>query len=679
MTGGITAFSGGTYDSKRHELLIFGGGHGDGNGNEVLAFNLDTMTWRRVIDRSLNQYLRHPSNPSLIEVLGDGKPNSRHTYGGIVYLPVQDRMWTWGGSLASGSGGGSKGIWELDLATPIWIRKTDNPSTSVAHWAVYNPVTKKIIYGGDNSAIRQYDPITGFNTLLYSWSFPREEPNAVLDTQRQLLLLIGHGLVYSYDLNNTSSAPIARTTSGPQGAVNAWGPGLVFDPRIKEVIAWTGLDADRRTVYTLDTGTWVWTSSVGTGVIPDTPANGTYSRTYGRWQYSPEKNVYMVWNRPSASVYLYRPYANPVSLSNRTWTHRTYAPWGSSAGYGGQSKHTRLLYDSKRYKVVLAGGDIYLSPAAGDGSNYVFSIDLASSADPKWALPVGWSAGSWCPSGGTIIPGVPDNVGWAYDSKRDKFIMTPGFYFVTQQGHTNCTGLTDVRTPVLFNPTTGNWESVPWSAPTNGYGAKFYNVVYDPVGDAMYRVGGNKIYKLDLAANTWSYYTYTNPPSGQYDDFAEISKLAIDVARRKLYWLQQNLVPGHYTYSGYINIANIKNWPPTVTRSSTAAPGWVDFQTDGSFEGKIAFDSLNRVVMVPDYNSGMQHAGRINSLYFYHVDTDTWEVESAPPEPFSSNPLLYVRLNELTYDEYNNTFVLIGGNDSFARGFWLYRYGSRTR
>ena len=66
-------------------------------------------------------------------------------------------------------------------------------------------------------------------------------------------------------------------------------------------------------------------------------------------------------------------------------------------------------------------------------------------------------------------------------------------------------------------------------------------------------------------------------------------------------------------------------------------------------------------------------------IYWYHVDTDTWETEKAPSEPASSG--YYVRGLNVVYDEFNNAFAFIGGNDTghVPTGFWLYRYASGTR
>src|SRR5215467_3275959 len=39
----MRAWSGGAYDSKRDRLIVWGGGHGDYGGNEIYAFDVNTL------------------------------------------------------------------------------------------------------------------------------------------------------------------------------------------------------------------------------------------------------------------------------------------------------------------------------------------------------------------------------------------------------------------------------------------------------------------------------------------------------------------------------------------------------------------------------------------------------------------------------------------------------------
>lgn len=55
------------------------------------------------------------------------------------------------------------------------------------------------------------------------------------------------------------------------------------------------------------------------------------------------------------------------------------------------SKHTRLLYDSRRERMVLTGGNYIDAYISSNGSQLVWTIDLASGLPLSWTL-----IGPWC-------------------------------------------------------------------------------------------------------------------------------------------------------------------------------------------------------------------------------------------------------------------------------------------
>ncbi len=92
----ISAWGSMAIDSKRSQLIFFGGGHANYSGNEIYLFDLNTLLWKR------------GSLPSdVINLHGDGQffavdgpfnaPASAHTYDNSLYLPIVDRFITFGG------------------------------------------------------------------------------------------------------------------------------------------------------------------------------------------------------------------------------------------------------------------------------------------------------------------------------------------------------------------------------------------------------------------------------------------------------------------------------------------------------------------------------------------------------------------------------------------------------
>lgn len=84
---GILAYSGGTVRPANSELLIWGGGHFDGNDTRVIGFplELDVPAWVQRAADSPTHTDGGPYNP-------DGKPSARHTYGDLQFVPTDDRM-----------------------------------------------------------------------------------------------------------------------------------------------------------------------------------------------------------------------------------------------------------------------------------------------------------------------------------------------------------------------------------------------------------------------------------------------------------------------------------------------------------------------------------------------------------------------------------------------------------
>jgi hypothetical protein len=126
-SGVLRAWNGGVADLPRHRLMFWGGGHGNYFGNEIYALDLTNLSLKRLNDPSPQR--------GCVEALSDGKPNSRHTYDGLVYLEKSDRVYMFGGALACSAGGSdgiiSRATWILNPASLAWERKdplTGRPS-----------------------------------------------------------------------------------------------------------------------------------------------------------------------------------------------------------------------------------------------------------------------------------------------------------------------------------------------------------------------------------------------------------------------------------------------------------------------------------------------------------------------------------------------------------------------
>lgn len=103
--GVIRAWSSFAWDSKRGDLILFGGGHANYAGNEVYRWHGTTQQWERA---SLPSDVVLAQAAQSIYIAKDGglnAPMSQHTYDNNEYLAVADRFITLGGA-AFNSGGG---------------------------------------------------------------------------------------------------------------------------------------------------------------------------------------------------------------------------------------------------------------------------------------------------------------------------------------------------------------------------------------------------------------------------------------------------------------------------------------------------------------------------------------------------------------------------------------------
>ena len=130
-----------------------------------------------------------------------------------------------------------------------------------------------------------------------------------MDYNRNRMVSIGEygssRVLRVWDLNNINSPPVNQPTSGASGGIaleSARGVGFVYDPVGDRYIAWHG----GTTVYALDPVTWVWSVVPlysGNTVTPTPPNN---EGTYGRMQYIPSKQAFILVNQTTENVYFFK-------------------------------------------------------------------------------------------------------------------------------------------------------------------------------------------------------------------------------------------------------------------------------------------------------------------------------------------------------------------------------------
>jgi hypothetical protein len=288
----MTAWNGGAYNPVGRELIVFGGGHNDYDGNEVYAFSVDSLKWRRVTNPS------YPSN-RCNNVNSDNTPVSRHSYSGLGFITHANRFFALGGALdCAGGGCGANETWTFSVTAKQWYRMQPSgttPSTGCGDNCCYDPASQKL-YFHTGSGLHAY------NFTANSWALANGDNNSYyrttcVDTKRRLIVEIGGGSINTFNLAVPALTRAVLTTTGANTIINSSQLGMDYDAASDKIVAYS---AGR--VYVLDMDTKVWTMNQPSGG----PLNNTVNGTWGRWRYAPDVNAFVLAVDVDSSVYFYK-------------------------------------------------------------------------------------------------------------------------------------------------------------------------------------------------------------------------------------------------------------------------------------------------------------------------------------------------------------------------------------
>jgi hypothetical protein len=317
--GVINDWSGGMGDTKRNRLLLWGGGHHGYFGNELYALELE----RGAIVR-----LNEPSDVSGVdfdectppEVYADGRPSSRHTYDGMVYLPDRDQMYTFAGSSVP-CGYAVHSTWLLDLtaieAAPSgkpapWIDKDPQPYPTKAGYGLvadYDPNSKTVVLN-DGYNLWAYDAGSNAYSLLNDSNATNAHIDyhmtGRVDPKRRLFIVVGgssspDGGMQVFDLSEGSDHAQQNWTklaTGCEPLLAAMSPGFAYDEKQDRFVGWAG----GNDVYTFDADTKTCSKQTLSGGPGAQNENGTF----GRFRYFRDLGVFAVVNGPGRNAWLLR-------------------------------------------------------------------------------------------------------------------------------------------------------------------------------------------------------------------------------------------------------------------------------------------------------------------------------------------------------------------------------------
>jgi hypothetical protein len=303
----IAAWSGGWVDHVRSRMGVFGGGHDSNAGNQVYAVAAAPAEPLRIRDHS-----PHTGSSNSSSALADGTPTSRHTYGGLCYIPPLDAVFMCGGSTCP-FGGIDKTLWRFDLTNPTapsaW---THGPSVAVREtfgfMAQWDSGTGRVFFC-DRDHVWSVNPAT----LADATRGPSVEArnlsdncSALIDTARRRLLIIDtNGSATAVNLNTGAVSNFAM--SGTPTVLRS--PGFGHDPESDRYILWSG----GSNVHACDPNTGAWEQiAINAGPGAQQPLG-----TFGRFGYVPTHKVWMLVNDLDQNAFVFRASATSMSARRR--------------------------------------------------------------------------------------------------------------------------------------------------------------------------------------------------------------------------------------------------------------------------------------------------------------------------------------------------------------------------
>jgi hypothetical protein len=337
----VSAWGGGAADTVNNRLFVFGGGHSDYSGNEVYTLNLNASppTFSRLNSPSASPATDctqlPPPYPNTTDAQNaDGTPRSRHTYGGLAFIPNeggltgQGALFVTGGSLYP-CGGTASDNWYWDVATQTWTNLNPANGTlpaQIAQYqaegevAAYDPASQTI-FVCDNTSMFQYIPVGTSNGVTpivntynqvghcsESTSGSSSTPwSATIDYHRHKMFIFGYNQINSFNLTNLGGSQQLNAVTNASGCPTSFvAPGVAYNAVLDKIEIWGG----GNTIYLYNPDANSCTSQTFSGgpTCPSTncTAGAQSNGTFGRMQYFPALDLTAIVNDWSANAYVLR-------------------------------------------------------------------------------------------------------------------------------------------------------------------------------------------------------------------------------------------------------------------------------------------------------------------------------------------------------------------------------------
>ncbi|ADJ28607.1 DNRLRE domain-containing protein [Nitrosococcus watsonii] len=420
----IGAWSSFAWDSNRGDLIIYGGGHANYNGNDVYRWRGTTRRWERA---SLPSQITEDDLGFIMPVDGpDAAPPSAHTYDNNIFLPVADRFLTFGGAASQHGGpymrqvnastaretgpylfdpsradpnkvGGTTGshvqregshpeivggnMWEN---RDIYGNIPGNPSLPASFvnggtaYAVENGADVVYVVGNSGStaqALYKYtmkdinDPAQDtWKQMGRFWGGINDQGAAAYDPDLNVVVKTSDRKFTYWNLNTAGpeNNNIIFTPHDPSGRFKlSRTDGIDYDPVRGQYLIWKG----NGKVWAMQAPSSVsphgWTVSKQPIPTSAVPAGDVETGILGKWKYIASLDAFMgLQGNTNGDVWLYKPMA---------WQHPGNGGSGNNGGGGNAAPSVSLSAPSAGASFA-AGADIRLVAQASDSDGVVSAV-----------------------------------------------------------------------------------------------------------------------------------------------------------------------------------------------------------------------------------------------------------------------------------------------------------------
>ncbi|MGE3387975.1 MAG: hypothetical protein AB7K41_14690, partial [Bdellovibrionales bacterium] len=234
------------FDSNLNRLLLFGGGHDGYYGNEIYAFNLDTLSISRLTDPGFPIAPKTPGN-CVDAIAGGTQPNSRHTYDGLVFVRDANVMLSISGAVAHPTSCARDSIWAYNFGLAKWENKVPDEGSPISTYGgvvsgydsdskltyIIDDYSTNNLFSYDHktSKLTKLGAVNGINSTYSVGTVARftDKNNAI---QKWFVVSNANQLV-AIDLKNNYK----MITLNP-GPINASYGGLAFYPKRESLVYW---------------------------------------------------------------------------------------------------------------------------------------------------------------------------------------------------------------------------------------------------------------------------------------------------------------------------------------------------------------------------------------------------------------------------------------------------------